>query len=299
MPPASIAAEPLIASEGQIPTGLLLVRSGFARVSRRHGHGEQTRRLHRQRPGLRLGRIRRSHVAPAKRSRSAIRSVPSATSTSCASPPTSSANVVLPASTAQALIHSAECPDSRVPTLGCRQADDRPRTLDFLADNRFFNGTATMVIDLDRCTRCDDCVRACAATHDNNPRFLRHGPTAGRHDGRQRLHALRRSGLHDRLPDRRDPPRLRPASCDQRPDLHRLRDLCQQLSVRRHPHGRDSRRGRRISRWTTNQPIVKATKCDLCSIKSPARRASAPVRTTRLVRIDMSDEAGLASWLGR
>jgi Fe-S-cluster-containing dehydrogenase component len=52
--------------------------------------------------------------------------------------------------------------------------------LEFLAANRFFNGTAAMVIDLDRCTRCDDCVRACAATHDNNPRFLRHGPSTGR-----------------------------------------------------------------------------------------------------------------------
>jgi ferredoxin len=51
--------------------------------------------------------------------------------------------------------------------------------LEFLTENRFFNGTATMVIDLDRCTRCDDCVRACASTHDNNPRFLRHGPSAG------------------------------------------------------------------------------------------------------------------------
>src|SRR5262249_23044973 len=37
-----IAAEPLIASEGRIPAGLLLVRSGFARVSHRYGHGEQT-----------------------------------------------------------------------------------------------------------------------------------------------------------------------------------------------------------------------------------------------------------------
>src|SRR6185503_13846450 len=52
--------------------------------------------------------------------------------------------------------------------------------LEFLTENRFFNGTAAMVIDLDRCTRCDDCVRACASTHDNNPRFLRHGPSSGR-----------------------------------------------------------------------------------------------------------------------
>jgi len=50
-----------------------------------------------------------------------------------------------------------------------------PEMLEFFAENRFINGTATMMINLDRCTRCDDCVRACAATHDNNPRFLRHG----------------------------------------------------------------------------------------------------------------------------
>src|SRR5690606_30565336 len=51
--------------------------------------------------------------------------------------------------------------------------------MEFLTENRFFNGTETMVIDMDHCTRCDDCVRACAATHDNNPRFLRHGPVHG------------------------------------------------------------------------------------------------------------------------
>ncbi len=36
-----------------------------------------------------------------------------------------------------------------------------------------------MLIDLERCTRCDDCVRACAAGHDNNPRFVRHGQQLG------------------------------------------------------------------------------------------------------------------------
>ncbi len=37
-----LAAEPLIAAVGDRPDGLLLVRSGFARVSRRHGHGHRT-----------------------------------------------------------------------------------------------------------------------------------------------------------------------------------------------------------------------------------------------------------------
>ncbi|MCA9041988.1 MAG: cyclic nucleotide-binding domain-containing protein [Planctomycetaceae bacterium] len=48
--------------------------------------------------------------------------------------------------------------------------------LEFLVDQRYINGTETMLIDLNRCTRCDDCVRACSDAHGNNPRFLRTGP---------------------------------------------------------------------------------------------------------------------------
>lgn len=47
--------------------------------------------------------------------------------------------------------------------------------LDFFVDHRFINGEKAMVINLDRCVGCDDCVRACATAHDNNPRFTRHG----------------------------------------------------------------------------------------------------------------------------
>lgn len=36
-------------------------------------------------------------------------------------------------------------------------------------------GTSILVIDLDNCTRCDDCVRACADTHGGQPRFVREG----------------------------------------------------------------------------------------------------------------------------
>ena len=56
-----------------------------------------------------------------------------------------------------------------------------PAMLEFLVEHRFINGTSTMLIDLDRCTRCDDCVRACAMGHDNNPRFIRHGKVFGHH----------------------------------------------------------------------------------------------------------------------
>ena len=53
--------------------------------------------------------------------------------------------------------------------------------LEFLVEERFVQATAAMVIDLDRCVRCDDCVRACAMAHDGNPRFVRHGPIHGHH----------------------------------------------------------------------------------------------------------------------
>ncbi|MBT5229342.1 MAG: 4Fe-4S dicluster domain-containing protein, partial [Methylococcales bacterium] len=47
--------------------------------------------------------------------------------------------------------------------------------LEWAVEQRFINGTKTMVINLDKCVRCDDCVRACAASHEGNPRFVRHG----------------------------------------------------------------------------------------------------------------------------
>lgn len=42
-------------------------------------------------------------------------------------------------------------------------------------DHGLVQGNSILVIDLDTCTRCDDCVRACAATHQGRPRFIREG----------------------------------------------------------------------------------------------------------------------------
>jgi Fe-S-cluster-containing hydrogenase component 2/CRP-like cAMP-binding protein len=43
-------------------------------------------------------------------------------------------------------------------------------------------GQKLMLIDLDRCTRCDDCVRACTDTHDDGvPRLVLDGPRFGKY----------------------------------------------------------------------------------------------------------------------
>src|SRR5207248_6179767 len=42
-------------------------------------------------------------------------------------------------------------------------------------------GQRLMLIDLDRCTRCDECVRACVATHDDGrSRLFLDGPRFGK-----------------------------------------------------------------------------------------------------------------------
>ena len=47
--------------------------------------------------------------------------------------------------------------------------------LEFTLAKGLGQANSVLVIDLDKCTRCDDCVRACASTHGGTPRFVREG----------------------------------------------------------------------------------------------------------------------------
>ena len=175
--------EPVIVSQGDYPNGIVLLRAGFARVSQKFGGGERT-----------LNYIGAGQIFGLNEIAHNWRNKDATTNMQFSLRAIGYTHLLIVPTRVMEEIVLPSLPKNELPPPVEKAADDLdyapPETaarekvgaeiLEFLTENRFFNGTATMVIDLDRCTRCDDCVRACASTHDNNPRFLRHGPSAGR-----------------------------------------------------------------------------------------------------------------------
>lgn len=171
----NLANEPFVAREGEYPNGVVLIRSGLARISERYHNGYRT--VGYLMPGQSYGfqeiaaGWKQESASPLRYSLTAIGYL----------------NVVVIPTVLveELLLESGIAPPGSESSLREKPVEEDIRQLDshlvdFLVDNRYVQGTATMLIDLDRCTRCDDCVRACAMTHDGNPRFIRHGPVHGR-----------------------------------------------------------------------------------------------------------------------
>lgn len=170
---------------------------------------------------------------------------------------------------------------------------------EFLVKNQYINGTATMMINLDHCTRCDDCVRACAAAHDNNPRFVRHGKRYGGFIvANACMHctdpvcmigcptgAIHRSSFEGQVVID-DDMCIGCAICA---------DSCPYDNIRM-AEIRDANNNFILDRQT-NAPILKATKCDLCvdQLGGPACQRACPHDALR--RIDMRNLDAAANWL--
>jgi Fe-S-cluster-containing dehydrogenase component/CRP-like cAMP-binding protein len=292
-----IAAEPLIAAEGDLPTGMYLIRSGFARVSRRHGHGHHTLAYLGKGQVFGLAELlERFKTGVDTPWRNSLRAVGYVDVLRIPAP------VVLEAVMPHCKSHHVQCNLHNVEVESRREAEAISSSmLDFLADHRFLNGTETMLINLDRCTRCDDCVRACASTHDNNPRFIRQGP---KHDHIMVANACMHcvdpvcmigcpTGAIARDADT-GTVRINDSTCI---GCSTCANSCPYSAIRmveiREPGGAF------YVDQATQLPILKATKCDLCAgqLTGPACQAACP--HDALIRIDMGNLTTLGQWMTR
>lgn len=301
---AGLEQEPVIAEEGHHPNGVILIRSGLARLSEKYHHGHRT--VGYLTPGQMYGfeeiaqSWRNAEQVSYYRSLRAIGYV---------------TVVIVPTYLVEKFVLEKLYAEGRsqkrakqrdpgtLPVVSPQDAGMRidSDVLEFLVENRFINGTATMLIDLDRCTRCDDCVRACAETHGGNPRFLRYGPTHGHYMvARACMHcedpvcmiecptgAIHRDPLGGQVVIN-DRTCIGCSACAKNCPYEAIR----MVEIR-------NANGEFIRDEQTQLPIQKATKCDLCGdqLGGPACQRACP--HDALARVDMRDVESLADWLGR
>lgn len=297
-----IEAEPVIAKAGEYPDGLYLIRNGFARVSRRINHGHYT-----------LGHLAAGGLfglqelfdgwtnSERQRLRCSLRALGYADVIRI---PTEwvEENVFaayLNDAVQTELHHQLEALPVDVRQLGARSSQVDRKFTEFLVENRYVNGAQTMMIDLERCVRCDDCVTACANAHDNNPRFVRHGPTFGRYMiANACMHcndpvcmigcptgAIHRS--ENGVVSINDETCIGCSTCANSCPYDNIR-----MVPIRDPEGK---------LYTDEQsiPIVKATKCDLCSTLPGEPACVRACSHDALTRIDVKDVGKLADWVDR
>ena len=303
---ASAAQEPTIAAEGDYPNGIVMIRSGIARLTQRYGSGHRT--LNYLGSGSMYGFEEIAHNWRQHENQVPLQYTLRVIGYTHV--------LVIPASVIEAIVLPAMPAALLPPLLDTRARSRAPFSstqaeggaagtlpadvMEFVTKNRFYNGTETMVIDMDRCTRCDDCVRACAATHDNNPRFLRHGPIHNNLMVAQAcMHctdpicmigcptgAIHRETFRGNVV-------INPDSCI---GCSACANNCPYGAIRmvevRDPSGR-------ILTASDSNPIHKATKCDLCidQYGGPACERACPHDALKRMNLNTLDE--LAEWITR
>lgn len=159
----------VVVTEGEPADALYLVRSGFLKVRQRYGEGELV--VTYLSKGMSLGEVEMM-----------VKGI--ATYETTASSVEYAELVKIPFSVLQRIADDdAEIRASlwrgtvgRLKELGAGRSDpDRSAFVETALERGLVQGNSILLIDLDSCTRCDDCVRACAATHGGRPRFVREG----------------------------------------------------------------------------------------------------------------------------
>ena len=330
-PPAEqIESEPVVIREGQLPTELIIVRSGFGRMCVDYGANQRTSAYLGKGHLFGLEEIAYNALRPTDTPplhyQHSLRAV--GFLDALAIPIEVFASEVLPH------VRKSELPETArsLAEIGPERRRDRRRSrseqrdgpatlatggtasdvrhaegssfestalMETIVQHRLNNGRDAMVIDLHRCTRCDDCVKACAAVHDGNPRFVRQGII---HDRLQFTQAC----MHCSDPVCMIGCPTGAIARDSSTGVLRVHDsICIGCGTcaAACPYENiamveiTDRKGRPFIDDNAGKPIRKATKCDQCSglPSGPACVSACP--HDALVRIDLTESPPLTEWL--
>ena len=159
-PEKRLQAEHLIIEEGDYCDGLMIVSAGFCRTSKKANNSERT-----------IGYLGQHGLIGLEAIKTAVKEGGAVTMEQNVRAIGYVDILTIPTTLVEKYILPLVV-DSSV--TGCsKDSVSDSGLLEFLVDNRIINGRKTMVIDLERCVHCDECVKACQATHDGNPRFRR------------------------------------------------------------------------------------------------------------------------------
>ncbi len=322
-----IESEPLVANEGRMPTELLIVRSGFGRVSESHGAAHRTTAYMGKGHVFGLDEIvfnaMRPEGIPPKTLRHSLRAV--GVLDVLAIPTETFAIEILPHIRRSELPESVRSDESdkdnvrkekrrsdrRKGSLTANSAQDievddgtqfeSTGLLEFIVQNRMNNAQQAMLIDLHRCTRCDDCVKACASVHDGNPKFVRQGVS---HERLQFVQAC----MHCVDPVCMIGCPTGSISRNIESGVVSIHEsICVGCGTCASACPYDNIRmaeifdpqGRAYCDSNTGKPISKATKCDMCSSLPSGPACASACPHDALVRIDLTESKPLDEWLER
>lgn len=306
-----LSTEPIIISEGDYPDCLYLIRSGFARVSHRFNNGHLTINYLGKGAHFGLDELRHNYENPhdQKNHRFSLRAIGYLDAIKV--PKDQVINYIFENDPKSKALHDENI--MKMVDFSIQPDIDRSHSyiktkntidqglIESLVGGRIVNGTQTMLINMDRCTRCDDCVVACANAHDGNPRFIRHGLSIDNY-------MVANACMHCNDPvcmigcptgaiirnTEGGQVLINDTTCI---GCSTCANSCPYDNIRMVEYveqGSDTFK----KDLKTGQPLQKATKCDLCvdQLGGPACQRACP--HDALKRVDLSDIKKVEDWLG-
>jgi Fe-S-cluster-containing dehydrogenase component/CRP-like cAMP-binding protein len=297
------ASKELIVGQGQHMDGLLLIRGGFVQATKNYGDGERT-------DGYLISNELYGLSSLLKRNSASDTEVTSRHNLYALGyvdllviPTDIVLKHLIPQWQAAKTFNDKKILKSSAPLYPVDKKEKQlPQALlEILFDERIINGSATMVVDNNACIGCDDCVRACAQAHDNNPRFIRHGIDHSHFTiANACMHCIDPVCLSDcptgaiHRPPNQGIVQINDKSCI---GCANCANSCPYNNIRMvEIHDKNNQV---LIDESTQKPLLKATKCDLCVEQNTGPACEQACSHKALKRINFSNRDQVWQWFSK